>query len=86
MKDGQFESRKEQLEKESLPLLVKALKNDGCAVTRRQRGMIREELESALAIGAIEERSRILKLLSTGKLTEAAIIERSVYDVLGYEK
>lgn len=84
MKNGEFESRKEQLEKGSLPVLIKSLKQDGCEITRRQRGMIKDELVMALILGVVEERSRILKLFRAGELTESSITKYSVYEVLGY--
>jgi len=83
MKNGYYESRKEQIEKGFLRHIVKALKADGITLTRHARKVIAEELRSAAMVGAVEERERTLQMVD-GQLYEK-ICAKPVLKVLGYE-
>jgi len=83
MKDGYYESRKEQIEKGFLRHIVKELKADGITLTRRARRIILEELRAMAMVAAAEERERTLKMVD-GELYKK-ICAKTVLEVLGYE-
>jgi len=87
----QYQTRKEQIEKDLLRRLMRELKKVGCPVNRQGRALIKEQLRVSAIVGACEERSRtinLLKLEDASPITreiEKEIIKRGVNDVLGYE-
>lgn len=84
-----FKTRKEQIENDFYVAIVRQLKADGDNVSARARKVIRGELRDAAMVGAAEERSRTLGIISVvsdlGHLAKA-ITGQSVLRVLGYEK
>lgn len=85
MKDETFRTRKEQIEQDFLRRLVRDLKAAGCPLNAKGRALVKEELKGAAMVGAAEERSRTLRLLSHDQQTARAIVVESVLAVLGYE-
>lgn len=86
MKD--FTSRKDQIERDFLPRLHRALKRLGVPLNRRAYALVKEELRSAAMVGASEERNHALTILRKqdfGYLVVQKIEEVSVLTVLGYK-
>lgn len=83
----EFESRKEQIEKEFLRNLSAELKEAGHTLSRKQRTVIKRWLRDAAMVGAAEERSRALELTRRygATMAETAITVVPVLKVLGYE-
>lgn len=86
MKDGYFESRKEQFEKELLPNLVKRLEREGRAFTDQDWRRIASALKDAAMVGAAEERNRWLQVPDVDRATKDRMCETGVFTVLGYGK
>ncbi len=84
MNSGFYDTRKEQIERDFLPAIIKGLKAEGFTVSRKTRRLILEELSSAAMVGACAERDRILAMVRTGTVTESRIVEVGVMTVLGY--
>lgn len=84
MNNGFYDTRKEQIERDFLPAIIKGLKAEGFTVSRKTRRLILEELSSAAMVGACAERDRILAMVRTGTVTESRIVEVGVMTVLGY--
>lgn len=85
MKNGTYETRKEQIEKDLLRQLMRDLKAIGWAtddIGGRGRKAIAKALKVAAMVGACEERERVLRLADPE--TRWEITRRSVPDVLGY--
>lgn len=81
-----FKNRKEQIEKEFAKDLRAELKAEGVGYfTPKQRKAINTALRYAAMVGAVEERSRILKFESMNSRLRELITEPSVLSVLGYE-
>ena len=80
-----YDSRKEQIEKVFLPMLIRALQNEGVVVQGRGRNLLREALRDAAMVGAYEERGRTLGLTELPDRVYGQIISASVLRVLGYE-
>jgi len=85
MKNGYYESRKEQIEREVARELVKALKGEGVAITSRARTHIKKALRDAAMIGAFAERDRVLTLPEADARLKEKVIEEAVLAVIGYD-
>ncbi len=85
MKNGSYESRKEQIESGFMRELSRDLKLMGFALSRQAKMRIKEELKSAAMVGAVEERSRSLDLVGRQSALAHAIASVPVMKVLGYE-
>jgi hypothetical protein len=87
----QFATRKEQIEKDFLRVLLRDLEKAGCLVNARGRALISQELKSAAIVSACEERSRTLDILAAATNPVAAqevlnaIIKQGIPEILGYE-
>ncbi len=88
MTNGQYDSRKEQIERGFARELKRVLKQEGIGYfNRKQNAAIRDALRSAAMVGACGERSRCLELLRRHPGTaETLITVVPVLKVLGYEK
>lgn len=87
MKNGSYETRKEQIEKGFMRTLSRDLRAAGIPLTRKAKELIKEELRGAAMVGACEERDRSLKLLRDRVSPHLlnAITADPVLRVLGYE-
>ena|ERR1700733_4333781 len=91
MKNGTYETRKEQIEREFLRRLIRLLKVEGVVINARARLHIKDALMSAAFVAACEERDRTLRLLADrghsgdGEMS-GQITSKAVLDVLGYPR
>lgn len=89
MKGSNYDSRREQIEKDFLRDLMRDLRVAGVNVTRQSRERIKDALRDAAMVGACEERHRTLKYLQSKHADPdigRAIMSRGVLSVLGYEE
>ena len=84
-------NRKQQIERDFLRRVVKALRGNGCQVTPTLRASLKSALRSAAMVGACEERHRTLRFLDRVSSTFGSIeirqfiVSRGVLEVLGYD-
>lgn len=83
-------TRKEQIEKDFVPRLVRALQESGSTIYKEGVRHIESVLRSAAMVGACEERDRTLAILRKQDGETAPIVDeitsKGVLDVLGYDE
>ncbi len=88
MKNGSYESRKEQIHKEFARDLRRVLKEEGVGyLNRAQNQAINDALMYAAMVGASEARSHALTAIRVNPRTAETLITRTpILTLLGYKK